>query len=318
MKKFSLGISLKLSLRDYEDVFRRYKDMIDEIYFSPPFERKFQSRPSISDHFRNKDNVTKLLAILKMAMNNNINLELVINSKLFLNDDDVERCHMWCKENNIVIKSLCTFNHLIKKAKELFGDIKYICSYNQNSRTYKDLENINPLFDEVVLGNNFIRDVKAFEILKLRGFKVRVLLNNGCSHNCNWCSNGHANLCQLTFERNLKHKSFEFLFAIQSVFPFELVEFYEKLNCVDSYKLSSRTQNKDKFFDILKVYLDGYFEKNENCMLAVCLLTYMQRYILKNINNINFDDVFRIKKGFIESSITDRKPIQIINKKVEP
>ena len=303
MKKFSLGISLDLSLEDYKEIFNKYKHNIDEIYFSPPLENKFHSRAKIINSLKDVNNVKKLLNIIKLAIKNNIKIELVINSILFLTEKDVEKCYEWCLENDITINSLCTFNHLVKKAKELFGDINYICSYNQNLRTYDDLKKINPLFKEVVLGNNFIRDVKAFKLLKDRGFKVRVLLNNGCSHNCLWCSTSRGKLCETIFEKNLKNNSFEFLFAIQSVLPFELFEFYEKLDCVDSYKLSSRSQNKKKLLNILKIYIDKDFENNKMNFTSTCLLGSMQEYIMNNFDKLNIDEIIKIKKEYIKNNL---------------
>lgn len=304
MKKFSIGVSLGLAVDDYRYIFNTYGDRIDELYFSLPLGREFQSRHLIHTQFLKEENIKKLLAILKLAKERNVSLELVVNGKLSLKEEDIELCYNWCKKHNVQIDSITTFNHLVEKAKSLFGNIKFKCSYNQNLRTYEDLEKLNPLFDEIILGNNFIRDVKAFKILKSKGFKVRILLNNGCHHNCAWCSYNAPNTCEKTFENNIKNNSFEYLFAIQSVFPNELTDFYEKLDCVDSYKLSTRTKSRFRFINILKVYLDNEFKCFLKDLISSCSLSSLHKYLLENFETVDFEEVLRIKSEIIKKEMS--------------
>lgn len=304
MKKFSIGVSLGLTLDDYKNIFDTYGDRIDELYFSLPLGREFQSRHLIHTQFLKEENIKKLLSILKLAKEKNISLELVVNGKLSLKEEDIELCYNWCKKHNVQIDSITTFNHLVEKAKSLFGNIKFKCSYNQNLRTYEDLEKVNPLFDEVILGNNFIRDVKAFKTLKSKGFKVRILLNNGCHHNCAWCSYDKPNTCEKTFEHNIQNNSFEYLFAIQSVFPNELTDFYEKLDCVDSYKLSTRTKSRVRFTNILKVYLDNEFKCFLKDLMSSCSLQSLHKYLIEQFETIDFEEVLRIKNEIIKKEMS--------------
>ena len=303
-KKYSVGISLLCDEEYYENIFSKYNSKIDYVYFSPNLGTKFQSRLIIQKCFEYGFE-KRLINILNIAKKYNIKIELAINSDKKLNKKDVELAYLWCLNNNVMPNSIVTFNELIHYTKLLFGDsVHYICSYNENLRKYEDLYNVSELFDEVVLGNNFIRDTTAFSILKERGFKIRVLLNNGCSHNCLWCSTGGSIHCDTVFENNLKKHSIEELIAIQSVFPYEIKEFYEKTGLVDSYKISNRSVHKEFFDNILKVYFDNNFDLNSvNDIYSTFILFNISTYFKKNFSNIDINKIIYIKNTLIKEEL---------------
>lgn len=303
-KKYSLGISLDCSEKYYEKLFKNYNNYIEEVYFSPNLGSKFQSRLSIQNSYNNGAEI-KLLNILKLAKKYGIKLELAINSTKNFNKSDVNACYLWCKNNNLKIDSIVTFNELIEYTRFLFGnDKKYICSYNQNLRTYKSLYEISNLFDEVVVGNNFIRDITAFFILKERGFKVRLLLNNGCAHNCMWCSSGGSKYCDIIFKNNLKEYSIEELIAKQSVFPYEIKEFYEKTELIDSYKISGRSSPEYFYNIIINTYLNNSFNINDkNSLASTIILANISDYIHKNFDKIDKNKIIELKNEIIKSEL---------------
>lgn len=306
--KFSIGLSLYGNKEYYKKIFEKYSNKIDYLYFSPNLGLKFQSRISIQNFFDNGYE-KEMLKILKLAKEYGIKLELAINSNQKITKEDVNLCYLWCKNNNIEIDSIVTFNKLIEYTRFLFGDkIHYICSYNQNLRTYEDLYKISNLFDEVVIGNSFIRDVTAFFILKERGFKIRILLNNGCSHNCLWCSTGGSKHCDSIFESNLKKHSIEELIAKQSVFPYEIDYFYKKIELIDNYKISTRNVPTNFLNIILHNYLDNNFDINVlDDLMSTIILANISKYIKEHFCEINKNEILKIKKELIEKEFSKIK-----------
>ena len=255
-KNISLGISLKLDYEDYEDIFKMYHQNIREVYFSTCLPiKELHSRYNIVRETNIPENNEKLVKILKLAKQYNINLELAINSKLDLDLNIIKKVYDWCIDNDIKVDKIVTLYTLIDECYKYFGDVEYCYSYNNNIKDDTFLETINPLFTEVVLGNRNIRNVKMMKKIKEHGLKIKLLVDNGCSHNCFFCSTSMSHTCKKVFENNMKKYSKEFLIAIQTIFPYEIPMYYEELGLIDSYKLSTRSTDKNYFYGTLEHYL---------------------------------------------------------------
>lgn len=255
-KNISLGISLNLDYSDYEEIFKKYHKNIKEVYSSTSLPiKELHSRYNIVEETMIPENNEKLIKIIKLAKLYDIKFELAINSRLDLNTDIVEQVYNWCKENNIKIDKIVTLSTLIDACYKYFGDVEYCYSYNNNIKDDSFLENLNPLFTEIVLGNRNLRNIKLMKKIKDKGLQIKLLLDNGCSHNCLWCSSLMSNYCNQIFSSNIKRFSKEFLVAIQTVFPYEVPMYYERLGIIDSYKLSTRSTDKYYFLGTIEHYL---------------------------------------------------------------
>ena len=98
-----------------------------------------------------------------------------------------------------------------------------------------------------------------------KGFNLKLLVNNGCSFNCKGCKNGNRQ-CQSTFLDNLENNSLNYLFALQSFYPFELHELLSSIDIpIESIKISNRTDGYTYLDKCLESYIynidtDKYLE----------------------------------------------------------
>ena len=104
-------------------------------------------------------------------------------------------------------------------------------------------EKIPEYFSTVVLGKQYLRNFKEINHLIKDGRKIKLLLNNGCSFNCGTCRNG-TEQCFETVKNNLVNNSLDDLFAIQTIFPWELYEITKRVEDYSKlfFKISNRTR----------------------------------------------------------------------------
>ena len=256
-KNISLGISLNLDYSDYEEIFKKYHKNIKEVYSSTSLPiKELHSRYIIVKETNMPENNEKLIKIIKLAKSYNIKFELAINSRLDLDKNIIEKVYNWCKDNDIQVDKIVTLHTLVDECYKYFGDIEYCYSYNNNIKDDIFLENLNPLFTEIVLGNRSLRNINLMKKIKDKGLQIKLLLDNGCSHNCLWCSSLMSNYCNKIFYSNTKKYSKEFLVAIQTIFPYEVPMYYEELGIIDSYKLSTRSTDKYYLLGTLEHYIE--------------------------------------------------------------
>ncbi|MBR6949089.1 MAG: hypothetical protein IKH54_02775 [Bacilli bacterium] len=290
LNKFSIGLSLDISIEEYKQIIYKYKDYIHSIYFSPPINSKFQSRKSIHEQFENKENVTKFYEILKLFRENNILLDCVLN-RPSLSSEDI-------KENIKVVKDInpdiitCLKNH-IDIVKDSFSNKEIIYSFNNNFEI-GDLKNISKKFDTIVLGKYFLRSPKLIKKVYDSGFKIKLLVNNGCSYNCGGCKNGYEN-CIETFCKNLDYHTVNYLYALQSFYPYELDRLLDKVEVpIDTIKISNRTDGYEYLDKCLNSYIndlteDIRFKKISDVRLysrLSCFNKYFDELNSKEINSI--------------------------------
>jgi len=132
-------------------------------------------------------------------------------------------------------------------------DAELVYIYNNCIRRNSDVDNIPSDFNVVVLGNSSLRNFKRFEYVQNKGFRIRLLLNNGCSFNCRWCHN--PQYCLSTFKKNLGSKNVNELYAIQSIMPDEFHNYFANNKFIDSFKISNRPSNYKHLDRMLGSYI---------------------------------------------------------------
>lgn len=305
-KNISLGISLFLSLDDYKFIFENYHNNIKEIYFTTPSKEKYiQSRSIIFDQYQDYKNIEKIISILHLAKEYDIKIELAVNSIFEIKERDIKEMYEWCAQNNIQVDKIVTLNNLVDTCYKYFGNIEYCYSYNNNIINHEFLNNINKLFSEVVIGNRSLRDVKLFKKIHDKGLKIKLLLDNGCQHNCYWCSSKHAGSCEYVANKNAEKYSINFLMAIQSVFPFEVKQYYNKLN-IESYKLSTRVCKKDEFINTIEYYINNKEIKSIEEFFYSSKLTSLLKNIDKKQSEVDFYKIKKIKEKIWEEIINGK------------
>lgn len=260
-KKFSVGVSLAMSAAEFKSILDEFEYYIYDIYFSPPAGDKFHTRKSVADDFKSADANIRLFEVLDHAVKLGIRIELALNSPM-LDENSVLRCAPVIRER-IHVDSIVTLNRFADITEELFPEAKKVYSYNNELRTKGDIDRADRSFEEIVMGNSTLRRTDLFTYAKARGFKVKLMVNNGCSFNCLWCS--HSEFCHRVFRHNLERYSAEQLYAMQSIFPGELHEHLLRETSIDHFKISSRSASTN--YDILHNCLESYIDNNDRALI---------------------------------------------------
>lgn len=257
-KKFSIGVSFgKINSDEYCEFLKKYSAYIHDIFFSPTEGYHYLTRRLIYDlsNTTNDERIHALNKVLSYAKELGIKINLSLNSHALQVDDAIST---YLKYSKLFLLDYVTTSYKIAKAiRNIDSNIEIICSYNEGIKDYDKLHNVvsSNFFNCVVLGNNFIRDKKAFEIINDGGLKSILLVNNGCTWSCNiFCNGKNADNCKNIFIKELTKTNINELYANQSIFPEELHE-YENGNfgiCI--YKLSSRPITFNELNDLLSAY----------------------------------------------------------------
>ena len=260
-KKISIGLSLSMSLDEYKKILEKYREYLHSIYFSPPIDGKFHSRAEITEQFKDIENVKKFYKIIELMRDNDILLDCVINRPSISSDDVLSSID--CIKGLNVDQITCLNRH-IDVIDEYFPNKQKIFSYN-NDFHIKDLKHITNKFSTIVVGKYLLRNPDMLKEIYDKGFNLKLLVNNGCSFNCKGCKNGNRQ-CQSTFLDNLENNSLNYLFALQSFYPFELHELLSSIDIpIESIKISNRTDGYTYLDKCLESYIynidtDKYLE----------------------------------------------------------
>lgn len=265
--KISIGLSLDISIEQYKELLQNYHYYLNSIYFSLPLGDQFHTRGKIARQFLDKENITKFYHIIELFYNAGVKLDCVLN-RTSLRSDDIEKALIFIREEMPVQQITC-LERDIELVNDYFPELDKIYSYN-NDLNVKKISTISNLFSTVVAGKYFLRDTEALQKIVDGGFKVKLLVNNGCSFNCHGCGSDNR-LCEKVFNDNLRSNSLEKLYALQSFIPEELDNLLMSHGqLIDSIKISNRTSG----YDYLKNCLDSYIN-----------VSSIDPYIEQNISN---------------------------------
>lgn len=296
--KISIGLSLDMSLKDYKRIFEKYRGYIHSIYFSPPLNGKYHSRKQITEQFLDERNVKKFYEIIDLAKEEGILLDCVLNRPT-ISTELVEGAFDCIRELD-VDQITCLARH-IAIIDEAFPDVEKIYSYN-NDFNIKQLPTVPSEFSTIVVGKYFLRSTEYLTRIRDAGFKLKLLVNNGCSYNCQGCGKGNRE-CQKTFFENLEKYGLNYLYALQSFYPQELQELLDKVDIpVESIKISNRTDGATYLDKCLDSYINltdpkTYIEERPANFRLWSRLGWFNPY-LKELDN---NEIIKIKqKGFNE------------------
>lgn len=242
-KRFSIGLVLNDSLDDYTNFLTQYADFIDTIYFSLPLGDRFHGRPQVAQQFKNPVIVSKFWEILRLISDFGIKLEPVFNTN-HLNADDLYQAAELLGKQNIEIDKLAITDDLYEAAVIYFPQKGLIYSISNYGTIIKKLESNPHKYNEIVIGRNCIRDVGAYEIVRKRNEDVLLVLNDGCSFMCEGLCSEHgsnaSSYCEQNFKKAVEKSNVEYVYALQSIMPFEIHEQLLPLDSIRYFKLSTR------------------------------------------------------------------------------
>ena len=267
-KKFNIGLTLDTGLSEFKSFLAEYHKYIHSFYFSTPGSRFYHTRSVIAGEFMLPGKKRQFWKMLELIREYDIELELLFNT-LRLDDELIGRASEALTDHGLKADSVCFLSHNYDSVSKHFPDQKYIYSFNNGFQTKRQIDNIidNSKSDAFVLGSLFIRNNDFFSYLASREKEVYLILNNACSFNCETCNNTQS-VCEKAFLRNLEKHSVEYLYALQSIFPFELTEGIIDTSNIKCFKISNRRSNLKFIRGALDSYIGGevrsYVEKDKN------------------------------------------------------
>ena len=256
-KRFNIGLTLDTSLGDFKRFLDDYHPYIHSVFFSPPVSKYFHTRTVVANEFLIPGKKRQFWRMLDMLKEYGIERELLFNT-LRLDAPLIERARVALDEHGVEVDSVCFMQSYYDAVREYFPDKKYILSFNNGFRKRAEIdeaiEKYNP--DTFVLGSLFIRNNEFFSYLASRGKETYLILNNACSFNCETCNNVQS-VCERAFLENKKKHSVEYLYALQSIFPFELDDGTIDTTNIKCFKISNRSSNIKFIRGALESYITG-------------------------------------------------------------
>lgn len=312
-KKIAIGLSLSLEEYEYNQLFKWFGDYIKEIYFAPAINKEeFHIHDDIIEQMKHEEEMSvKTALILELAKTFNIRSNIVLNSVLDVNPVIVAEAREWCSKYGIEPNKATVIASLEPYVRKEFGnDIEIAYSYNNNIENSEFLDNMKEgEFDTIVIGNRSRRDIELMKKIKESGRQVELVVDNGCSPNCLWCSTRMSECCETIVEGNIRRYGLEYCIAEQSIFPFEVSEYYDKFQLVDLYKFSTR-QYSDiwSFKHLLELFINGKEVNNMESAILTCSLVPMINHIelatnSKKLNVESYEEIKEIKKNIWNSKM---------------
>lgn len=299
---FNLGLSLSASVEEYKHFIDLYKPYIHSIYFSLPLGAKFHTRSIIAQQFEDPEIQREFWDLLRLFNDHNIKLELVLNTYR-LNEIDLLNAKKLLTDKGISVDFVSILDEYYESVKDLFPGIPVVYSFNNNCNFNNEnaLLAIKGKYEYIVVGRSFLRDNAAFRNLSEAGFKVVHLLNNGCSFNCKTCR--ESNECYSIFSRNLAKYDIEYLYALQSVMPFELYDGSIQTQYISVYKISNRSSGLRYLQRCLNSYLNNRVLDYLNIDKLNLALWCKLRHITKYCYDMDIEKIFSYKEEILRHNI---------------
>lgn len=269
-KRFSVGLALDTTLDEFNELLDQYAWAIENIYFSLPMGDKFHARTRVVNQMRNPEIVELFWEILKCIRSHGVKLELVLNNGL-VSTGDVREAAQLLSNHEIHVDLVGITDDIYDDVKLNFPTQEIVYSFKNHTHSKAAFASLVNCYDEIVVGRQNIRNTELFRFLRhdLHA-KVVLLLNNGCSHVCGGCTT--LSNCHRAYYQEKFNNSSEYLYALQSILPFELHSGLLDVSNVHLFKISSRNAS----VTYIRKCLDSYI----NCIEGPYIQQSAENYIL--------------------------------------
>ena len=291
-KKFSIGLPMDASVSEFESFLSEYSDMLSSVYFSIPLGRRFYSRTELENEYEAPGAEDKLLTFLHLLYKYNIRTELTVNTFRLL-ELDLKRVVQYIYEHNIEINEIVCLKEYGLFFRRCFPDVELKYSFNNTS------SDVPSWFDTLVFGKDYLRDINARHRWIDCGKGFVLLLNNGCSFSCHYeCRD--SRFCGAILNQELKENSLNYLYAIQSFFPWELERLCENDPYADKYrfKISNRPLGMQFTKNVIQYYAYGV---DVSALLSQSTDNYGYFCVMQQLfvhrNELNYEEIMNIKKN---------------------
>lgn len=297
-KRFSVGIAMETTLSEFENMLKKYGKYIDNFYGSLPLGDQFHGRVHVAKQFKDTKNAQKFWKIVKLLNEYDVNFEMVFNTDN-LTEEDFYLCRNELKKHEVTVNKIAILDKYYEQVHTIFQNVKLVNSVNNMPNTIEGIRNTSHLYDEIVIGRQFIRNVEAFRIVTDElGADCVLLVNNGCSHICGGCRS--FDYCKGCYEKEKKRTSAEYLYALQSILPYEISENYFDTSAVKLFKLSTRNADTEFICKCLDSYIHDngkeYVDRSRHHYLLWSRLMWHQDYF----DYFDYERIRKIKQKICE------------------
>lgn len=308
-KRFSVGLTLDTTLEEFVEFLRKYHPYIANIYFSLPMGDKFHSRSNVRIQFRDPRKVILFWSMLEEIKKYDIKLELVLNNGN-VTKTEVETAQKMLIDHNINVDVVGITNDIYLEVKSVFCSQDIVYSFNNRTNTIDEYKRIPYHYDQIVVGRRNIRNFQLFSFIhNVLNSKVVLLLNNGCSHYCPGCTT-LAN-CHAAYYRSKTIRSSEFLYALQSIMPYEIHEGYLKTEHIDLFKVNSRNASILQLSSCMDSYINCIEEKYINESIGNYMLWGRLAWHEEYYHQFSIDRIRNYKSAIYNGEVitADNNPI---------
>ena len=288
------------TLEKLDNLCKKYKDIIEYWYVSPPFNPNFASRGHVYCSGTDKE-INELKDEINVIKQNNLKIQLALNTT---NIDPKMAVDAYLRFEDLYgkVDSVVTMDDLIDYILPYNNNLCY--SYNNN--VIKD--NVSKC-NTIVLGNRNIRNIKLMYDLKNKyNIKIELLLNNGCHFYCNQkCTKD----CERLYNKRKEDVGFIRSISESSLFPYELKLYPNGL--IDLYKISCRNST----FEYIDTVLYNYMDMSMNMNLIDDFYYYNRLvYLVKDVKNFKpfISDVLNEKRKIWEEVLKDLENLNLVEK----
>ena len=290
-KIFSIGLPMDASVSGFENFLAEFGELLSSMYFSIPLGRKFYSRTELENEYEFPGAEDKLFTFLSLLHKYNIRTELAVNT-FKLSTLDLECIINYLSMHDIIPDEIVCLREYGSFFRQHFPEVELKYSFNNISH------DVPECFDTVVFGKEYLRDREARHQWIDSGKDFVLLLNNGCSFTCHFeC--GDSKFCGAILNKNLKRHSLDYLYALQSFFPFELERLYEEDPYADKYrfKISNRPLGIQFTRNVLHYYATGVdistlISKSADNYGYFCVM----QQLFAHRNELDYNRIMNIKK----------------------
>lgn len=246
--RFSVGLDLACPEADWDAFLERYHPFLSSVYFSLPLGLRFFSRTALAAEYEDRD---KFFRTVKALRRYGVRQEITLNT-YDLTEDDLALAAAFIRRHLPEAKEIVCLAPYAGFLRQAFPDIELKYSFN-NIRVHPD-----PRFDTIVVGKEYLHDPQKRRRLVKAGYRVVLLLNNGCSLNCA-ARTCNARYCRSLFLKNLQQQPLARLYARQTLLPDELWALLRQDPCAGQYrfKISNRPLGVGFTAGVLDAYLHG-------------------------------------------------------------
>lgn len=239
-KRFSVGLPVLDPVERFNVFLDRYAPYIANVYFSLPLGDKHHSRIVTQRILREEDKLPYFLSLLRCVKNHGIHLEVLFNTA-GLSEEDLMTAKAFMDTHGIDPDEIGIRMEYHEMVTRIFPGKPLVYSFNNFPSSREAFFSSGKPFQQYVVGRQFIRDARLLDEIRQHDAKTVLLLNNGCSFTCGGCGNG--NHCHDAYYAGRERYAPEYLYALQSIMPFEINEGFIDVEKVDLFKIASRNGN---------------------------------------------------------------------------